>query len=416
MMKVFKRSLLAVSVLLSANAMAETIAIQGAKVYTGTEKGVIENATVVLDDGKIAAINPASVKADKTIDGTGKVLTPGFIGALNQIGLVEVGAVSASRDTGAKKPSITFDPSLGFNPESSVIPFTRKGGITSSVIVPSKWGEMLPGQAFVALMNSEFDSVVETEVAVIANFGADSDDSRASSLLSMIEMLKEQKDKLEKEAEKSDDAEEKKEAKEPSDKEKLLIALLNGEKPLIASASRATDILHLIDIKKDYGVDVVISGGHDSHKVKEQLAKADVPVLLQVMDNLPGNFDSLHASLTTAAELDKAGIKVGLVVYDTHLVYNLRLDAGNAVSYGMSDVAAINAMTSNIADIFNLDFGSIEKGKAADVVLWSGDPLEVSSKVDHMWIRGEEVSTQSRQDKLRDRYVSKENKPRGYIK
>lgn len=416
-MKYLKTTLLAASVLMACNAFADSIAITNAKVYTGTDKGVLDNATVIVDDGKIVAVNPSSVSADKIIDGQGKVLTPGFIGALNQIGLVEVGAVSGTRDASPKKASVNFDPSYAFNPESSLIPFTRKGGVTSGVVIPSKWGETFSGQAFTALFNSEYDSVVDTKVAVIASFGEAREDSRASSLLALIDMLEKQKKKLEEQEKKSTEKEDdKKDVKEPSDEEKLVTSLLNGTKPLIAGASRATDILHLIKIKQDYGVDVVIAGAHSASKVKEKLAEANVPVLLQVMDNLPGNFDSMHASLETAAELEQAGVKVGFVIYDSHLVYNLRLDAGNAVSYGLSKETAISAMSSNIADIFNLDYGTIEKGKAADLVLWSGDPLEISSKVENMWIRGKEVSTESRHDKLRDRYTSKEDKPRGYIK
>jgi imidazolonepropionase-like amidohydrolase len=421
-MKLLKPSLIALSLVASCSAMAASVAIKNATIYTSGAKGVLTDASVVFEDGKITAVNPANLAADTIIDAKGKIVTPGFISAMNQVGLVEVGAVATSRDAGAKKASILFDPSYAFNYESSLIPFARKGGITRSVVAPSSWSDTFIGQAFTALMNSEMDSVVNTKVAVVAKFGGSSSGSRASSLIALIDKLEGQQKKLDK-AEKAEKAEkvedkkdDKKRAKDPSDEEKLLTALIKGEKPLVASASRASDILHLIKIKKDFGVDVIIAQGKDAVKVKSQLAEANIPVLIQSVDNLPGNFDSLGASLTTAGELEKAGVKVLLYIGDSHMVFNMRMDAGNAVSYGMSKEGAIKAMTSNVADAFNLSSGVIAEGYPADIVLWSGDPLEISTKVDSMWINGEAVGTESRQDKLRNRYISKENKPRGYIK
>lgn len=415
-MKLLKPSLIALSLVASCSAMAASVAIKNATIYTSGDKGILTDASVVFEDGKITAVNPANLAADTIIDAKGKIVTPGFISAMNQVGLVEVGAVATSRDAGAKKASILFDPSYAFNYESSLIPFARKGGITRSVVAPSSWSDTFIGQAFTALMNSEMDSVVNTKVAVVAKFGGKSSGSRASSLISLIDKLEGQKKKLDKAAKAEDKKDDKKKAKEPSDEEKLLTALIKGEKPLVASASRASDILHLIKIKKDFGVDVIIAQGKDAVKVKSQLAEANIPVLIQSVDNLPGNFDSLGASLTTAGELEKAGVKVLLYIGDSHMVFNMRMDAGNAVSYGMSKEGAIKAMTSNVADAFNLSSGVIAEGYPADIVLWSGDPLEISTKVDSMWINGEAVGTESRQDKLRDRYISKENKPRGYIK
>ena len=410
-MKLLKPSLIALSLIASSSALAASVAIKNAKIYTSGDQGILDNASIVFENGKITAINPTNLAADTIIDAKGKVVTPGLISALNEVGLVEVGAVAGSNDGSAKKASITFDPSPAFNPESTLIPFARKGGITRSVVAPSAWGETFAGQAFTAVMNSDFDSVVNTEVAVIASFGAASKDSRASSLNALKEKLAGQKKKLDKAKDSEDDK-----AKDPSDEESLLTALLQGKKPLIASASRASDILQLIKMKKEFGIDLVIAGGKDATKVKSQLAAANVPVMVQVVDNLPGNFDSLGASLTTAGELEKAGVKVMLFVRDSHLIYNMRVDAGNAVSYGMTKEGAVKAMTSNVADAFNMSSGVLAVGYPADLVVWTGDPLEISSKVDTMWINGESVSTESRQDKLRDRYTSKEDKPRGYIK
>lgn len=409
-MKLLKPSLIALSLLTSCSVLAEKIAITNTTIYTATDNGVLTNASVVFENGKIISVNPLSIKADKVIDGTGKIVTPGFISTMNQFGLVEVNAVSGTRDSSAKKASINFDPSYAYNSETTLIPFARKGGITRSLVSPSSRDSVFAGQAFTILMNSSFDSVIDTKSAVVASFGGEGKDSRASSLIELIDKLKGQQEKL------TSPDESAKKAKAPTDEEETLTALLNGEKPLVASASRSSDLLQLIKIKQEYGVNIVIAGGEDAARVKSQLAEAEIPVMIKVVANLPGSFDSLHASLTTAGELEKAGVKVILFSPDSHMSKNLRLDAGNAISYGMTPQGALEAMTSNVAETFNMDSGEIAVGRAADLVLWSADPFEISSKVESLWINGEKVSTESRQDKLRDRYISKDSKPRGYIK
>ena len=411
MMKLLKPSLIALSLLTSCSVLADKIAITNTTIYTAGENGVLTNASVVFEDGEIIQVNPSVINADVVIDGTDKILTPGLISTMNQFGLLEVNAVSTTRDASAKKASINFDPSYAYNSETTLIPFARKGGITRSLVAPSARDGVFAGQTFTIFMNSEFDSVINTNTAVVANFGGTSKGSRASNLIELIKKLEGQQKKLNDEIlAKSGDF------KEASDEEITLTAMLDGIKPLVASASRASDLLHLIKVKQDFGVNVVISGGEDAVRVKEQLAEAGIPVMINVVSNLPGSFDSLHASLTTAGELEKAGVKVILYSPDSHMSKNLRLDAGNAISYGMSPVGALKAMTSNIAEVFNMNAGEIAVGKSADLVLWSADPFEVSTKVDSLWINGEQVTTESRQDKLRDRYISKENKPRGYIK
>ena len=244
-LNVLKNPLVALAVAGSFSVMAESVAITNTTVYTGTEQGVLTEANVVIDNGRIVAINPETLVVDRTVDGQGRILTSGLIAPLNQLGLVEVGAVASSRDEKAKKGGITFDPSLAFNPESSLIPFARKGGITHSVVTPRAGDDVFAGQAFVVNLSGDFDSVDKSGVAIVADFGGASKDSRASSLQSLIDKLEGQQKKLEKKAkDKKDDK-----AKEPSNEEKLLTRLLKGEVPLIASASRASDIINLLKVK-----------------------------------------------------------------------------------------------------------------------------------------------------------------------
>jgi len=416
-MKIFKSSLIALAcALTSSTVSAESLAIINATVHTVTEQGILTNATIVIDEGKITAINPDVMNADKTFDANGRILTPGFIGTMNQLGLVEVNAVSKSRDASEKKADITFDASLAYNPKSTAIAYTRKGGITSNIVTPLGGDDMFRGQTFVVDLSGGFDSVLVTQNAVVADLGAKSKGSRATSLQKLINKLEDAQLKLTKKTQNKTKKKDKGEKKSPKRDEKVVNELLAGTKPLIAYADRATDLLALIKIKKRFKLNLIIVGAGDAIIVKEQLAKANVPIIINAMSNLPSSFDTLHASLDNAAELTAAGIKVILSVDDAHNLYQLRFSAGNAVANGLSKRDALASITANVADVFGLDTGRIAIGTKADLVLWSSDPFELSSHVDKLWITGQEHSTKSRQDALRNRYTTKSEMPKAYIK
>jgi len=406
----FSLSLVAAGLLASGAVSAQSLAIINATLHTSSDQGVLESASIVMNDGKITAINPSDVKADKIIDAKGQIVTPGFIATVNQLGLVEVGAVAGSRDAGEEKAGIDFDAGLAFNPRSSLIPYARKGGVTRDLITPYGGDSIFAGLASVVDLSGSFESVLKKQAALVVHLGERSKGSRAFTLQTLINKLDEHQTKASKEA-KKDDA-------KPSAEDKIMAKVLKGDMPLLISVSRASDIVELIKVKQQFGVNIVLNGAQDAVVVKDRIAKAGIPVIISAMDNLPGSFDSLHASLNNAGILEKAGVKVLLTVGGdaSHNVYQLRYDAGNAVSYGMSQQGALKAMTSNVADVFGINAGSLEVGKAADVVMWSNDPFELSSHVNKMFINGVEVSTESRQDKLRERYSTESNMPRAYTK
>lgn len=406
----FSLSLVAAGLLASGAVNAQSLAIINATIHTSTEQGVLKGASIVMDNGKITAINPAQVNADEIIDANGKIVTPGFIASNNQLGLVEVGAVAGSRDAGDDKAGIDFDVSLAYNAHSSLIPYARKGGVTRDVITPYGGDSIFAGLASVVDLSGSLESDVQKQAALVVHLGERRKGSRAFTLQTLINKLDAHQTKLSKKDKKDDD--------KPSTEDKVMAKVLSGDMPLVISVSRAADIIELIKVKEQFGVNLVLSGAQDAVVVKERIAKANIPVIISAMDNLPGSFDSLHANLNNAGLLEKAGVKVLLTVGGdaSHNIYQLRYDAGNAVSYGMSQQGALKAVTSNIADVFGINAGSIEVGKAADVVMWTNDPFEISSNVSRMFINGTEVSTQSRQDKLRDRYTTDSNMPRAYTK
>lgn len=407
----FSLSLVAAGLLASGAANAQSLAIINATLHTATEQGVLENASIVMDNGKITAINPQQVQADKVIDANGQIVTPGFIASINQLGLVEVSAVAGSRDAGEEKAGIDFDVSLAYNAHSSLIPYARKGGVTRDVITPHGGDSIFSGLASVVDLSGDLQGDIQKQAALVVYLGERSKGSRAFTLQTLINKLEEHQTKASKKPKKDDDS-------NPSTEDKVMVKVLSGDMPLVVGVSRAADIIELLKVKEQFGINLVLNGAQDAVVVKEQIAKAQVPVIMSAMDSLPSSFDSLHASLDNAAALEKAGVKVILTVGGdaSHNIYQLRFDAGNAVSYGMSQQGALEAVTSNVASVFNINAGSIEVGKAADVVMWSNDPFELSSHVSKMIINGEEVSTQSRQDKLRERYTTESSMPRAYTK
>jgi len=407
----FSLSLVAAGLLASGAANAQSLAIINATLHTATEQGVLENASIVMDNGKITAINPQQVQADKVIDANGQIVTPGFIASINQLGLVEVSAVAGSRDAGEEKAGIDFDVSLAYNAHSSLIPYARKGGVTRDVITPHGGDSIFSGLASVVDLSGDLQGDIQKQAALVVYLGERSKGSRAFTLQTLINKLEEHQTKAAKKPKKDDDS-------TPSTEDKVMVKVLSGDMPLVVGVSRAADIIELLKVKEQFGINLVLNGAQDAVVVKEQIAKAQVPVIMSAMDSLPSSFDSLHASLDNAAALEKAGVKVILTVGGdaSHNIYQLRFDAGNAVSYGMSQRGALNAVTSNVADVFGINAGSLEVGKAADVVVWSNDPFELSSHVSKMIINGEEVSTQSRQDKLRERYTTDSTMPRAYTK
>jgi imidazolonepropionase-like amidohydrolase len=198
-----------------------------------------------------------------------------------------------------------------------------------------------------------------------------------------------------------------------------LLAYSEDGMKTVFNADRASDILEVLRFANSYGLNPVISGGAEAWMVAEQLANAKVPVLLNPLDNLPGNFDKLGSRLDNAAILNAAGVMVAVSGAGTHNARKQRQMAGNAVSYGLPHEAGIAALTSNPAMIFGLtdNQGMIKRNNAANVVLWSGDPLEVTSVAERVIINGKLIKMESRQTKLRDRYLPENpDMPRAYIK
>jgi imidazolonepropionase-like amidohydrolase len=187
-----------------------------------------------------------------------------------------------------------------------------------------------------------------------------------------------------------------------------LVRYLTGGR-VVFQVDRAADILAVVAFAKRHGMKPVISGGGEAWVVAKELANADVPVILNPLDDLPVDFDHLANSLESAARLQSAGVRIAFSGGDTPQTRLVRQLAGNAVAHGLPWEAALAAITSNPAEIFGVGAtrGRIAAGQVADLVLWSGDPLEVTTLADQVWISGRSVDMKSRQTELRDRYLEK---------
>ena len=184
--------------------------------------------------------------------------------------------------------------------------------------------------------------------------------------------------------------------------------VLNKEIPLIVSVNRSSDIITMINFAKNQDIKLVIMGASEGWMVASQLAESKIPVILEPINNLPTSFDRLGSRLENAAFLNEAGVKI-LISYDeweTHNAYLSRQGAGIAVSYGLPWYEAINALSKNVSDTFNIpNRGSLTIGYEADLIIWDADPLEVTSFPEQIYISGELMSPNTRSLMLRDRYL-----------
>ena len=419
------KSLIAASLAVSLSAgvsgvSAENIAITGATVHTMGAAGKIENGTVLVSNGKIVSVTTAGPVPSgfRTIDATGKIVTPGLMASGSSLGLVEVGSWANANDSSAAKAKVSagLDVVWGLNPDSTLIPVTRIEGVTRATTEFGGTKDMWGGQGAVIDLSGHSDMVVKSKAFVelsVGSWAAEKNGGNRSALWQKINAdldaakLAAKPEKPAKSDDKDDkkDKKDKKPAKPNADKD-ALVRVIKGEAPLYVNANRASDIRLVIALQAKYGIKVIISGGSDAWRVADELAKAKVPVVLHVIDNLPASFDSLGSTLSNAGRLEKAGVMVALTGDGTHNARLIVQNAGNAVANGMSWQGAMKAMTVNPAKIFGVSgsYGTLDAGKDADVVVWSGDPLELDSSPEAVLIAGEQIELTSRQTMLRDRY------------
>ena len=419
---------------LASPAFAQTLtAITGGRVLTGTS--VIENGVVVIQNGRVVSVGTGAAPVGaRIIDARGKVVSPGFVAVDSGLGGSEISSVEGSNDltNGANTISASFDVSYGLDPWSFTLPVARLGGITRAIVVPSHPGgggghrhddsdfagvgegglqapSLFAGQAAIIHLAAGTDILVKARVAMVAPFGEAGAGIAGGARGAQFTQFKETLAEVRLYARNRgayDRAGLRDLSLSRADLE-ALIPVANGTLPLIVTVRRAADIQQVLRLAREEGVKIILDGAEEGWLVADQIAAANVPVLLNPISNLPGNLETRAARMQNAAVLDAAGVVIAIKGNDgSHRVRETRYNAGNAVSHGLSYEAAIEAITVNPAKIFGMagQFGELHAGAAADVVIWSGDPLEPLSNAETIFIGGAEQAPTSRQFLLRDRY------------
>lgn len=418
---------------LTGPALAQDVAITGGQVLTGTS--VIENGTVVIRNGKVVSVGTGAAPAGlRVIDARGKIVTPGFVAVDSGLGGTEVGSVRGTNDLANRANTLTaaFDLSYGLDPWSFTLPVARLGGVTRAVVTPQHGGSggghshddsdfagagaggyqtpgLFAGQAAVIKLGGS-DILVKPRVAMAAPFGEAgatvAGGARGAAFVLFKETLAEVRTYARNKAA-YDRAALRDLSLSRADLE-ALIPVAEGRMPLIVTVNRAADIRQVLRLAREEGVKVILDGAAEGWLVADEIAAAQVPVLLHPLTNLPSNFEMRAARMQNAAALNAAGVVIAIKGNEgaAHRARDLRYNAGNAVSHGLPFAAAIQAITVNPARIFGFDgqFGELKAGAAGDVVVWSGDPLEPLSQPSAVLIDGVEQPLQARNLLLRDRY------------
>lgn len=397
----------------------QTIAITNGKVYP-VSGSPISNGTVLIRDGMIVAVGAnVTVPANATrIDATGKIVTPGLIHSTTELGLIEVDQVRSTNDVTAKGENniaASFKVWEGLNPASAIFAPTRNEGVTTAAILPQ--GGLISGQAaLIDLVTGNADEMIRrAPVAMVGQIddpAAAGTSARGELMAKLRALFEDLKYYMAHEAD-YDRAASRTLLAKRADLEALK-PVLAGSMLFIIDANRADEIDAAIILARTLHLNVAISGGAEAWLCADRLAEAHIPVLVGAMNNIPGSFATLNQRQENAALLRRAGVTVVLVTNgdggDSRFnARNIKYEAGNAVAYGMSHDDALRAITLAPAELFGVSkqIGSLEAGRVANIVVWSGDPFEFSTQVEHVFIRGREVKEKSRQDLLTDRYKPK---------
>jgi imidazolonepropionase-like amidohydrolase len=419
---------------IAAQQIPSVFAITHAKIFTVTGTP-IEDGTLVIKDGRIAAVG-ATVEVPpgaQVINGKGLQVYPGLFDAVTQMGLSEIGAVSSSVDsseTGAYNPDVVA--ATAVFPSSEHIAVTRAAGITEVLAVPGSGGFDFSGsRGVIAGQASAFhlagwtmdDMQIKRNVAMVLNWPQIETRTFDFTTFSRKEKpyadAKQEYDKQVNElTEWIDRARHYAQAAGhggPSDFERdvkleSLAPVVRGQLPLLVFADRAREIRNAVEFCDQQKLKMILAGGEEAYKVKDLLRSKSIPVILRPVLTLPAvEDDAYDRLLTQPAELAQAGVKFAIGSFDNSFARRLGQNAANAVAHGLSYDEGLKSVTLYPAQIFGLSdqIGSLEAGKIADVIVTNGDPLELTTDVKYLFIKGQLTSTDNRHKRLYEKYLKR---------
>lgn len=396
---------------------AAPVAIVDAAIEPGDGTRLLRG-TVIFDGARIVAVGvdvPVPPGATR-IDGRGRVLTPGLVAAQSQVGLFEVGMEDGYVDinaSGLMNPA--FRAIDGYNPLSFHVGVDREEGVTTAIVTPTG-GQLIAGQA------AAVELVVESRAALAprdapSTFMAGAFDghvaerhggARGALLLDLRTLVDDVRFYQQNRA--AFDRAQTRALPLPRAHLEAMIPVVTGALPLVVQADRAADIMALLSFAKTQRLTIVIASGRESWLVTDALKAQGVPVLVTPSSSGQRSFDAQHARDDLATVLHAAGVEVIITSWETdNGTTRLRQEAGLAVQNGLPRDVALRAITATPAQRFKLqhdgqDVGVLKPGARANLVLWSGDPLETTTTVERLWVAGV-APAPSRQRLLADKYL-----------
>ncbi|HEY0112137.1 MAG TPA: amidohydrolase family protein [Allosphingosinicella sp.] len=439
--------------LASSTALGQTVAITGGTVALGDGSEPIEGGTVVIRDGRIVAAGRgvAIPAGAQRVDATGKWVTPGIIAGFSRVGLVEVDAVNSTNDVSASNSPFgaAIDIVPAINPRATPIAINRAGGITRAVVAPGTSRSIFAGQGAVIDLGDDMKAVTRARAFQFVELGEtganEAGGSRASAHVLFRNALREARDLSRYSSsigggggQREPSANDQRDfpLEEVPDNRLLsagatrsddvlltrfdaaaLVPVLLGRQLLLVHVERASDILQVLALKREFPrLRLVLVGASEGWTVARDIATAGVPVIANALNDLPSTFEQLAATQSNVARMKAAGINVALGMINDDEARQVRLarqQAGNLVAIGrvpgasgLSWGQALAAITSAPAEALGMggELGSLRPGRRADVVVWDGDPFENSSVAEIVLIDGVQQPLENRQTKLRDRY------------
>jgi imidazolonepropionase-like amidohydrolase len=350
-----------------------------------------ELVQIAVRDGRISDIGVTAIPVEgaERLDAAGNYVTPALMNSMTQLGLIELFSVNETRDStpGTAELGAAFDVQYALNENSILADIARHEGLGWAVTLPDGGDGGFEGLGAILHLRVDGSLLYRPRAGLVFKSGQAANGSRAASWTKLHKALE-----------------------AGSDADAPVAEMLAGDIPLVIKASRESDIVQALAIRAKYGVRVILIGGEEAWRQAPELAAADIPVILVPYASLPSNFDMIGARADNAALLHKAGVKIAFCTDSIFISHNagnmMRIGAGIAAGHGLDRDAALDAMTRNPAEIWGLsaDYGALEPGKSADIVIWSGDPLEVLSRPIEVVLGGQIIDTKSRHQALRDAY------------
>ena len=447
----------------AAQMSAQTFAIAGGTVALGDGSEPIPNGTVIVRDGRIVMAGGMQAKlpaGTQVIDARGKWVTPGIVGGFSRLGLSDVDlSADGSNDTSSDGPfSAALDVVPSINPLATPIAVNRADGVTRALVVPNVGKSIFAGQGAVIDTGADMDPITAPRKFQFVELGETGKDkaggSRSSAHVLFRNALREAAElrryagPLGGTTSSTADERQRPVIRNPNESRTLgpdarrsddvlltrfdaaaLVPVLQGRQYLLVHAERASDILQVIELGREFpALKLVLVGASEGWTVADRIARSGIPVIASAVNDLPAAFEQIAATQSNIGRMRRAGVKVSIGMIDdsdTRYIFNQRQYAGNLVALqklpgaaGVSWGEALALITSRPAEAIGMggEIGSLASGRRADVVIWSGDPLEVSTAAEQVFIDGIRQPLDTHQTRLRDRYrdLRASNLPEAY--